>query len=319
MPWSAQHLAMASGYGAGVASPGWYEHLWSGGRPLVETWLVRTADLLRDEGFDISPAHLIEASRLAETTAALRGRSTAGLEEVNEAIRAVLTFGSDVPLALIAERLIIGTALGTVPSSVATAPLARDLADRAAPTAARAGRHRPRHRPRPAARDRPRAKPSAPPTAGAGRPVGRADRGRAPGDGHVPRALDAALGSDVLGRSSSRRAAGGTRSPTRPRRACSTTAADARSPRCAGDQAGALAVRRPAVGDGRPDRTGRARSRPSPRTSRRSCPRCRPLARSLRYGSVRGHDDAGARRGRPGDAPSAPQSGLPSAVGGPRR
>lgn len=128
VPWSDLHLAMASGYGAGVASPGWYGHLWDGGRPLVETWLVRVAHLLRDEGFDISPAHLIEASRLAETTAAMRGRSTPGLEEVTEAIRAVLTFGSDIPLSLIAERLIIGTGIGAVPATVQAAPLARDLA-----------------------------------------------------------------------------------------------------------------------------------------------------------------------------------------------
>jgi uncharacterized protein DUF5682 len=128
VPWSESHLSTWSGYGAGIASPGWYLHLWSGGRPLVEHWLVRVARLLREEGFDISPAHLIEASRLAETTAAIRGRGTPGLGEVNEAIRAVLTSGSDVPMALIAERLIIGTALGTVPGSVDTAPLARDLA-----------------------------------------------------------------------------------------------------------------------------------------------------------------------------------------------
>ena len=127
VPWSEGHLSMWSGYGAGIESPGWYLHLWSGGRPLVEHWLVRVARLLREEGFDISPAHLIEASRLAETTAAIRGRGTPGLGEVNEAIRAVLTSGSDVPMALIAERLIIGTGLGTVPESVDTAPLARDL------------------------------------------------------------------------------------------------------------------------------------------------------------------------------------------------
>ena len=128
VPWSDVHLAMISGYGAGVASPGWYGHLWAGEGRLVETWLVRVARLLREEGFDISPAHLIEASRLAETTAALRGRGTPGLDEVNEAIRAVLTFGSNVPLAIIAERLIIGTGIGAVPSSVQAAPLARDLA-----------------------------------------------------------------------------------------------------------------------------------------------------------------------------------------------
>ena len=101
-----------------------------GGRPPARRDMAGRAwhDFSATTGFDISPAHLIEAARLAETTAALRGRSTPGLDEVNEAIRAVLTFGSSVPLGLISERLIIGTELGAVPASVATAPLARDLA-----------------------------------------------------------------------------------------------------------------------------------------------------------------------------------------------
>src|SRR6187549_2292478 len=38
VPWSEAHLATASGYGAGVMSPGWYGHLWAGPRPLVEAW-----------------------------------------------------------------------------------------------------------------------------------------------------------------------------------------------------------------------------------------------------------------------------------------
>ena len=28
VPWTYRHLTRASGYGAGIVSPGWYEHLW---------------------------------------------------------------------------------------------------------------------------------------------------------------------------------------------------------------------------------------------------------------------------------------------------
>ena len=37
-------------------------------------WLTRVARLLRDEDLDASSAHVIEAVRLAEALAALRGR-----------------------------------------------------------------------------------------------------------------------------------------------------------------------------------------------------------------------------------------------------
>jgi hypothetical protein len=128
VPWSDAHLASASGYGAGIESPGWYRHLWTTPAHLTETWMTKTARVLREEGMDVSSAHLIEASRLAEGLAALRGRGVPGLAEMLEASRAVLTFGADVPLQLVRTRLIVGTALGSVPASVETAPLARDLA-----------------------------------------------------------------------------------------------------------------------------------------------------------------------------------------------
>jgi hypothetical protein len=128
VPWSEAHLASISGYGAGVESPGWYNHLWTTEAHLTERWMAKTARVLREEGMDVSSAHLIEASRLAEALAAIRGRGVPGLPEMLEASRAVLTFGADVPLRLVTTRLIIGTGLGSIPESVATAPLARDLA-----------------------------------------------------------------------------------------------------------------------------------------------------------------------------------------------
>jgi hypothetical protein len=128
VPWSEAHLASDSGYGAGVESPGWYQHLWTTRVNLTESWMAKTARVLREEGLDVSSAHLIEASRLAETLSAMRGRGVPGLAEMLEASRATLTFGSDVPLRLVRERLIIGTGLGSIPETVESAPLARDLA-----------------------------------------------------------------------------------------------------------------------------------------------------------------------------------------------
>lgn len=128
VPWTSARLAMASGYGAGVESPGWYEHLYvSPDRP-VERWMARVAGLLRAEELDAAPASVIEAVRLAEALATLRGRSLAGLSEVTDAARAVLAEGSDLPLSLIHRKLVVGEELGHVPPGTPMVPLACDLA-----------------------------------------------------------------------------------------------------------------------------------------------------------------------------------------------
>jgi hypothetical protein len=128
VPWTYGRLAAESGYGAGIESPGWYEHLWSGREPLAVSWMARVARVFRAADLDISAAHLIEAARLAETLAALRGRAVPGLLELNEAIRSVATFGNDVPMALVRDQLIVGRRMGTVPETAPIAPLAADLA-----------------------------------------------------------------------------------------------------------------------------------------------------------------------------------------------
>jgi hypothetical protein len=47
VPWTNSRLSFASGYGAGVSSPGWYEHLFvSPDRP-IERWMIKVAGLLR--------------------------------------------------------------------------------------------------------------------------------------------------------------------------------------------------------------------------------------------------------------------------------
>ena len=140
-PWTSARLAYASGYGAGVESPGWYQHLfdtWAAGdaspeaavaeHEVAASWLVRVARTLREERLDAAPASVVDAVRLAESLAAVRGRPSVGLDELSDATRAVLCDGSDLPLAVIARRLVVGEELGTVPATTPMVPLAADLA-----------------------------------------------------------------------------------------------------------------------------------------------------------------------------------------------
>ena len=137
VPWTYRHLTRASGYGAGIAAPGWYEHLWLSGMafdaapgtapPRTVGWLARVARLMRERDLDCSSAHLIEATRLADTLAALRQRPQAGLQELHEATRTVLTLGDDAALDFIADALLVGQRMGQVPPDVPTVPLQRDV------------------------------------------------------------------------------------------------------------------------------------------------------------------------------------------------
>ena len=128
VPWTHRRLSRTSGYGAGIDSPGWYGHLFASPDRPVERWLTKVAGLLRAEDRTVSSAHVIEAVRLAETLAAMRGRPLPGLSETTDAVRAVMCEGSDVPLALVHDQLVVGDVLGEVPATAPAVPLQRDLA-----------------------------------------------------------------------------------------------------------------------------------------------------------------------------------------------
>ncbi|MEV0450707.1 DUF5682 family protein [Streptomyces sp. NPDC050600] len=128
VPWTHRRLARRSGYGAGIDAPGWYAHLFTAPDRPLERWMTKVAGLLRAEDLPVSSAHVIEAVRLADTLAAMRGRPLAGLGETTDAIRAVMCDGSDVPLDLVRDRLVVGDVLGGVPDGAPAVPLQRDLA-----------------------------------------------------------------------------------------------------------------------------------------------------------------------------------------------
>jgi hypothetical protein len=132
VPWTDTRLAAASGYGAGVISPGWYAHLWRSQssrniEAMTARWQARVGALLRDEGQLAATASVIEASRLALSLASVRGFATPGLAEMQDASLAVLCHGETALLKLIESRLVIGNGIGEIDDGVPRMPLLADL------------------------------------------------------------------------------------------------------------------------------------------------------------------------------------------------
>lgn len=128
-PWTEPRLSFASGYGAGVAAPGWCKHVWEaeGATDSSTLWLARIAQLMRDKGHFVSTASVIEANRLGTTLAAMRERPAPGFEELRDAAIACLCFGERLLWDQIATDLLIGSGVGAIPENTPLAPLLEDL------------------------------------------------------------------------------------------------------------------------------------------------------------------------------------------------
>ncbi len=135
VPWTEPRLARESGYGAGVAAPGWYAHLWrvfeqaKGSREVdaVATWQARVATALRDAGHAAATSSVIDATRLAVSLAAIRRHPVPGLAEMRDASLAALCHGEPALLRVVEDRLVIGTRVGEVDEDVPQPPLQADL------------------------------------------------------------------------------------------------------------------------------------------------------------------------------------------------
>lgn len=127
IPWTYDRLAIRSGYGAGIQSPGWYDYLWNHPEDDGTLWVSNVAAMLRRKNMDISVAHVIETVRLAQSMAALRGLPHPSLSEYNEAVTTVMGFGDDIFLRIVKEELVISDRLGRVPDDVPKVPLLVDV------------------------------------------------------------------------------------------------------------------------------------------------------------------------------------------------
>jgi hypothetical protein len=125
--WSYERLTFESGYGAGIQAPAWYELLFKKREKAVLTWMAKAARLLRSEDLEASTASVVEAVRLAESLAAIRGLSIAGIFEMKEAASTVFSQGSKETIDWIERELIIGKKYGKIPDSIPVLPLQQDL------------------------------------------------------------------------------------------------------------------------------------------------------------------------------------------------
>lgn len=127
IPWTYNRLSFYSGYGAGIASPGWYQHIWKYPHDNGTRWIAKVAKLFRENNMDTSVAHVVEAVRLAESLAILRNLPKAGLEELNESVLSVLCNGEPVLLNLVQDQLIVSNTIGEVPTQIPKPPLQVDI------------------------------------------------------------------------------------------------------------------------------------------------------------------------------------------------
>ncbi|UOE47084.1 DUF5682 family protein [Mucilaginibacter sp. SMC90] len=127
IPWTFSRLSFYSGYGAGINSPGWYNHIWHHPHDDGTLWMANVAQLFRKQQVDTSVAHIIEAVRLAGALASLRGLPKVGLEELNEATLSVLCNGESILLKLVQDELIVGHQIGEVPVEIPKPPLQLDI------------------------------------------------------------------------------------------------------------------------------------------------------------------------------------------------
>lgn len=127
IPWSYDRLTFRSGYGAGIISPAWYELIFSEGKHAATHWMVRVAQLLRQEDLDASSAHVIEAIRLAEALAVMRGLALPGIDELREAAVTTICDGDAEKMQLIENKLVTGQKVGSVPDTIPVVPLQRDI------------------------------------------------------------------------------------------------------------------------------------------------------------------------------------------------
>jgi hypothetical protein len=127
IPWSFGRLTRTSGYGAGVSSPGWYSHLHARPAGGIARWLAESARVFRGHDLDVAPSHVIEAVRLADTLATVRGFPEPSLAECLESMQAIFCNGDPGPMEFLARELLVGERMGTVPDSVPEPALSADL------------------------------------------------------------------------------------------------------------------------------------------------------------------------------------------------
>ena len=132
MPYTSYRLSSRSGYGAGARAPAYSSMIWQGlhrqePRWHVRAYLTRIARFLRQEGHSVSTANVIEAVRLADALARLRGFDVPALPDLRDAAITCLGGGSLVRISRAVADTEIGTQVGSLPERVSRTSLQDDF------------------------------------------------------------------------------------------------------------------------------------------------------------------------------------------------
>lgn len=123
MPYSYYRLSTRSGYGAGNQAPAYYELLWRGLKNndlqyATQHYMAKLAGFQREHGSPVSSAEVIEAVRLANALAKLRGGAVPALRDIRDAAVTCLGKGELASISLAVAEAEIGRKIGSLPEGV---------------------------------------------------------------------------------------------------------------------------------------------------------------------------------------------------------
>lgn len=132
MPYSNYRLSTRAGYGAGNKAPAYYQLLWESFRRqdpqfAVNCYLSKIAGYQRKNGTPVSSAEVIEAVRLANSLAQLRGGRIPSLRDLRDAAVTCLGKGSFSVISLAVADTEIGTAIGELREGVSRTSIQEDF------------------------------------------------------------------------------------------------------------------------------------------------------------------------------------------------
>ncbi|MGN1416025.1 MAG: DUF5682 family protein [Oscillospiraceae bacterium] len=132
MPYSYYRLSSRSGYGAGSKAPAYYELLWRNRLKgsIDDTsaeYLSKIAAYQRENGYAASSAEVIEALRLADTLAAMRGGRMPALSDLRDAAVTCLGHGSFGEISLACADTEIGVKIGSLPEGTVCTSVQEDF------------------------------------------------------------------------------------------------------------------------------------------------------------------------------------------------
>ncbi|HEU4410107.1 MAG TPA: DUF5682 family protein [Polyangiaceae bacterium] len=130
IPFSFTRLSEQAGYGAGNRAPRFFQRAFERGcdfeRASLEA-LLELASELRLGGHSASLADALEAFRLARTLSSLRGKTSAGLDELFEASAATFGRGDRAAIEAALTRIVVGSQVGRVTRKAGQGSLQREF------------------------------------------------------------------------------------------------------------------------------------------------------------------------------------------------